>query len=229
MLRAKISPFEPTHPIQPMPSHQKSALILTNRWDANSLQAGSVDSNMSAKTATSPTLCSSALQGINNWDLNMSPSPIVVPVLSQMLVGYPNVEAAKMLVEGFTTGFRLHCDKPPQMNCTPKNLKSIQLNPQAAAKKISKELALGRFSGPWSKPPIPDLIITPIGLIEKKVKGTYRLIHHLSYPRGASINSGIDKKYSSVKYHSFDAAVQMIQSAGKNSWAAKEDCISAYS
>ncbi len=176
-----------------------------------------------------PTTCKVApLPRRNN--LELAPSPVNGSALEQLLIGYPNPKVADMLIEGFSNGFSLKCDNPPVMTFTPKNLKSIQLNPLAAAEKIKKEVNLGRFSGPWKTSPIPDLIITPIGLVEKKVKGTFRLIHHLSWPRhGHSVNSGIDRKYCIVKYNSFDSAIEMIAKKGKYTLLWKEDVISAFS
>ncbi len=81
--------------------------------------------------------------------LGLALSPVNVSALKLMLIGYPNKKVAEMLIEGFSTGFSLQCDNPPAITSTPKNLKSIELNPQAAAQKISKEVNLGRFSGPW--------------------------------------------------------------------------------
>ena len=36
--------------------------------------------------------------------------------------------------------------------------------------------------------------LSPLGLVEKKTPGTYRIIHHLSFPEGSSINDGIPEK-----------------------------------
>jgi len=60
------------------------------------------------------------------------------------------------------------------------------------------------------------LIVSPLGLVPKKQQGEFRMIHHLSYPEGGSINVFIDPKLSSVQYTSFDAAITFIKKIGRN-------------
>ena len=56
----------------------------------------------------------------------------------------------------------------------------------------------------------------------------FRMIHHLSYPKGASINDGIPPEFSSVKYASVDDAISHIQRQGKGCAMAKTDVRSAF-
>ena len=112
----------------------------------------------------------------------------------------------------------------------PSKSKTITLNPSAALNKINKEVAADRFYGPSKYEPIENLIISPIGLREKKVKGTFRLIHNLSYPRKShSVNSGIPKELCWVKYESFDRAIQLVQKAGWKAEISKLDIAQALS
>ena len=103
------------------------------------------------------------------------------------------------------------------------NLPSALLHPDVVNDKLQAELQLGRIAGPFSEPPFPDLVISPIGVVPKK-----RLIHHLSYPRGESINSGIDKFYTSVSYHNVDQAIDLLCNLGSGSYMAKTDIQSAF-
>ena len=64
-------------------------------------------------------------------------------------------------------------------------------NPSAVNEKLSKELKLGRIAGPFSEKPLSSLRLSPLGLIPKKAPGEFRLIHHLSFPYGTSVNSHI--------------------------------------
>ena len=68
-------------------------------------------------------------------------------------------------------------------------------NPLTVDLKISKELEAGRLAGPFAEPPFTQLGIPPLGVVPKKVPGEFRLFHHLSYPKGSSINDGIDHKH----------------------------------
>ena len=68
----------------------------------------------------------------------------------------------------------------------------------------------------------------PICLVPKKQPGEYRMIHHLSYPEGESINDCIDPTICSVQYTKFDDAVKMIQNLGKGILLGKADVKSAF-
>lgn len=100
-----------------------------------------------------------------------------------------------------------------------KNLKSVVVN---------KEVSLGRVAGPFDVPPMLNLRISPIGLVPKATPGDFRLIHHLSYPEGESVNDFIDQKVCSVQYAKFDDAVSMIQHLGNGALLAKADIKSAF-
>ena len=85
-----------------------------------------------------------------------------------------------------------------------------------------------RVEGPFQYRPISTLRVSPIGLVPKKSSGEFRLIHHLSYPAGESLNDCIDPAVCSVQYSSFDQAVEMIQSLGKNCELFKLDIKNAF-
>ena len=63
--------------------------------------------------------------------------------------------------------------------------------------------------GPFNTRRLPSLRISPLGLIPKKTPGECRLIHHLSFPFGKSVNSHIPKIASSVHYASIDDAIMI--------------------
>ena len=75
---------------------------------------------------------------------------------------------------------------------------------------------MGRIAGPFDQRPLPTLRVSPIGLVPKKEPNEFRLIHHLSYPLGSSVNDYIDRQHCSVQYTSFDEAVHMVQDLGQN-------------
>lgn len=62
--------------------------------------------------------------------------------------------------------------------------------------------------------PLLNLHISPLGVVPKKASGEYRIIHHLSHPRGSSVNDAIDSELCLDKYTSFDAAVAMVRVLG---------------
>ena len=131
------------------------------------------------------------------------------------------------MVEGFTTGFDIPFEGPKPNN-EPPNLNSVKQHPEIVDNKIKKELSLNRISGPYHNPPFPDMVISPIGVIPKKQPGTFRMIHHLSYPKGLSINHGISRQYTSVHYHTVDDAIDILSKLGPLTFMAKTDIEAAF-
>lgn len=76
--------------------------------------------------------------------------------------------------------------------------------------KLTKEMNLGRGSGPQSHTPLPNLRISSLGVVPQKNPGEFRLFHHLSYPHGDLVNDAIDPAIYMVIYASFDATTDMI-------------------
>lgn len=68
------------------------------------------------------------------------------------------------------------------------NLPSVEQNSFIVASKLLNEISEGRMAGPFDKPPFDNLQISPLGIVPKKEPQTYRLIHHLFYPYGSSLN-----------------------------------------
>ena len=62
----------------------------------------------------------------------------------------------------------------------------------------------------------------------KKTPGEFRLIHHLSFPHGASINDGISSEHTAVCYSRVDDAISMIKNLGKGCFLAKTDIKNAF-
>lgn len=72
------------------------------------------------------------------------------------------------------------------------NLRSALQHPLVVSEKLSKEVALGRMCGPFPIHPLADLEVSPLGVVPKKESGKFCLIHHLSFPKGGSVNDAID-------------------------------------
>lgn len=138
-----------------------------------------------------------------------------------------DLNEAEFLINGFSQGFSLHY-LGPREGRKADNLKSAKKQPEIIKAKIDKEVEAGRVAGPFTTAPFSNLIISPIGLVPKKQPNEYRMIHHLSYPEGASINDFIDPSLTSVQYTSFDKAVEMIQELGQNCFLFKMDIKNAF-
>lgn len=53
--------------------------------------------------------------------------------------------------------------------------------------------------GPIDSKLFADAQCSQLGLVEKKVTGEFRMMHHLSYPTNQSVNDGIPRKGSFVR------------------------------
>ena len=82
-------------------------------------------------------------------------------------------------------------------------------------------------AGPFDSIPLPDLHLSPIGAVDKP-DGSVRLILDLSSPRGSCVNEGIDPSLYSVKYCSFDDALNLIHINGRSSFMVKADIKHAF-
>ena len=105
---------------------------------------------------------------------------------------------------------------------------STSQNPVAVEIKIRKELEAGRLAGPFPIPPLSPFCISPLGVVPKKNPGEFRLIHHLSYPKGCSVNDGISSEYTSVSYATISDAIQQIKLAGAGCFLSKTDIKNAF-
>lgn len=165
-------------------------------------------------------------QGIGNL-FSLAKTPIHLEHLKEDLIKYPNRQAAEELANGFEFGFPLHYTGP-RLPQEAKNLKTVFEHPEIVREKLNTELQHGRICGPFNNRPISTLRVSPIGLVEKKTPGDYRLIHHLSYPEGGSVNDFIDPELCSVQYTSFDEAIHMVQDMGQGCSLGKSDIKSAF-
>ena len=131
------------------------------------------------------------------------------------------------LIDGFSFGFRVHFVGERLAYESP-NLKSALDQPDLVKVKLSKECAAGRIVGPFTTPPFPNFRTSPLGIVPKKDPSEFRLIHHLSYPDGASVNDFIPDIYSTVKYASVGDACHSIKQLGRGCFMAKTDVKSAF-
>ena len=154
-------------------------------------------------------------------------SPVNADALADMLIGY-SCEKASFLINGFRHGFQIHFSGTSftsERSCN--NLKSAIEMPNVVSTKLQKELAANRVAGPFKNPPLVNFHISPLGVVPKKTLGSFRLIHHLSYPEGQSVNDGISDEYCTVQYSTIQDAIAFIK-INKQSFMAKTDIESAF-
>ena len=133
-------------------------------------------------------------------------------------------------MHGFTHGFQIGCvGLPPQRGKAVSKLKSADKFAEVIDRKLAKELALGRILGPYDVPPTClRYRISPLRVVPKKSPGEFRMIHHISYPEGSSVNDFISKEISSVHYATIQDATNFIRHSPKPVYMAKVDVESVF-
>ncbi|XP_071980513.1 uncharacterized protein [Engystomops pustulosus] len=167
------------------------------------------------------------IRGVVGGTLDMGVTPVKLLEMEPYLSRYPELEKATLLRGGFGEGFRIPAPRHA-VPFTTRNLKSAYQYPGVVRKKLSKEVELGRMAGPFADIPIAGLIVSPLGVVPKKEANKFRLIHHLSYPKGLSVNDGISPEVCTVAYTSFDKAVEWVRKYGRGALLAKMDIESAF-
>ena len=135
-------------------------------------------------------------------------TPVKVDRLDNFLKhGYDSV-LRQYLIDGFRFGFRINfVGERAVSECS--NLKSALSHPDITATKIRKECDAGRLVGPFATPPFRNFRTSPVGLVPKKDPNEYRLIHHLSFPEGSSVNDFIPDCCATVRYASIRDASKL--------------------
>ena len=142
------------------------------------------------------------------------------------LSGY-ETSLRRHIFNGFTFGFHVGFDGERCALHSP-NLKSALDQPQIVRTKLRKECEAGRICGPFICPPFPNFVCSPLGIVPKKDPSEFRLIQHLSYPQGTSVNDNIPDAHSSVHYASISDAIAVLKSLGAGFFLVKTDIISAF-
>ncbi|KAK3086988.1 hypothetical protein FSP39_000072 [Pinctada imbricata] len=163
---------------------------------------------------------------LNNQNKHLSVSPVDPSKLKFWLSGY-NLTLKDFLINGFTEGFKIPFTGQREFRIS-KNLKSATENPLVLQNAIEKEIKTGRAAGPFNSSPFKNFQISPLGVVPKKEKNEFRVIHHLSHPDGNSINDGINSIHTSVQYQTIEDAIRIVAKFGRGTLMAKTDIEHAF-
>ena len=161
-------------------------------------------------------------------------TPLRVGAWTEALSNHPDQVFAKYLIDGIRCGFRIGYDGGDphrSRKLAKRNMVSANQNPQVVSNYLKDEREAGRVLGPI---PATDVArvgvhINRFGVIPKSNQpGKWRLIVDLSYPKGASINDGVDPDLCSLSYSSVDEAARIIARLGRGAILAKLDIQRAY-
>ncbi len=135
------------------------------------------------------------------------PTPVNIQHFNNLLQGYDPIKKA-YIISGLTQGFPLDRDlhdQFPQSHIQFFNHQSALCHSDIVTTKLLNEV-----KAPFSEPAYPNSHISPLALVKKKTKGTYHLIHNLSFPEGLSVNDQISKTKGTVKYQHIDDGIESI-------------------
>ena len=225
-----VFPNQVNHLLKPLvPITEKGSVLITTMANVNGpIHVGTGMSALSVQERTqSLNVLKKCLPPSSRDRSQRAYTPVKWRNMLPWLRVFPDRSRARLLLEGFRDGFLL----PPfsGTGChLVNNLKSISQFPDIVSDKIATEILEGRVSGPFNSPPFPNFRVSPLGIVPKKEKNSFRLIHHLSFPKGQSLNDQIDDRLSSVCYASFEDALVKLRSLGKGTLMAKADIKSAF-
>ena len=176
------------------------------------------------------------VQAHTSSQLTVTPTPhtppiglitINVPALAHLLLSHPHQSHTRYLVQsltfGFLTGFHGH-----RQARKAQNLPSTAQRPQVITDYIAKECAAGHTAGPFTEPLLPAFIVNPLGAVPKKHSGKWRLIMHLSFPTGTSINDGINISDFPLRYSTVYDTTDSVMWLGRHALMAKVDVQNAF-
>ncbi len=162
--------------------------------------------------------------------LSIVTTPLNISAWQAALSAHPDQALARYITNGLRHGFRVGFCRESPLKPARDNLQSAPAHPEAVDEFITKELALGRMVGPISDTShMPPLQINRIGVVPKGHNtGKWRLITDLSFPKGFSVNDGIDPLLCSLSYTTVDDITAKIALLGQGTLMAKIDVESAY-
>ncbi len=108
------------------------------------------------------------------------------------------------------------------------NLSSSIEHSEVVAADLQLQLAKGRVHGPFSTPPFDNFRSSPLGVAARKRSSKLRVIHHLSWPDGTSVNDGVPDSEVSIVYETFQSAVEALRTSGRGSTMVKLDLEQAF-
>jgi hypothetical protein len=142
---------------------------------------------------------------------------------------YPNQDFPETLVGITKYGARVGFTGSAKRTLRP-NHPSIHNHMDVIDKYIDKEISAGQVREITGNL-LSSFFCSPLGLTPKKRDGEqtgWRMIFDLSCPHGQSVNDGIPRKFSTLRYESFQHALQLVAQAGPKCLLLKKDLKTAF-
>jgi hypothetical protein len=154
--------------------------------------------------------------------LTPNPSPLRAEAWATSLAHYPG-DLKHILPHIIRNGADVGYSGPSQLILS-RNLKSATLAPDIITSKLTADLELGRVV---KAEPVAPYICSPLGLVPKH-NGSFRRIHHLSFPAGRSVNDHIASEFSALTYVVLEDIWTDIVLCGRYSVIVKKDVADAF-
>ena len=106
----------------------------------------------------------------------------------KILINYWDKQLAQLIHYGFLLSF----DNKVQLKVSTLNHSSAKDFPEDINIYLKEEKSFDAILGPFENPPIPGLHVFPFLTHDKNGATSHRVIVHLSYQHGASVNAGVD-------------------------------------
>ncbi len=152
----------------------------------------------------------------------IAPTPLLnVEYLKHSLLGHPDKQFVSTIINHARYGAPLGYNGPRHYRVH-RNWPSAYVHRDAVENAISKDLSRGRKIGPFSHPPCPNFVGSPMGAFKRSTSGKCRVVYDLSWPPGHAINDFIDVDCS-LKYVTVDTAVNLVKQYGQGALMAKID------
>ena len=161
--------------------------------------------------------------------------PPLTPFIHQwefLLSSHHDAQFVSYILDGLKWGFRLGFSWSNPLNSTEKNNPSSREHGDAIDEYLQKEMRAGNLVGPISSRVLTNgqhLHVNRIGVVPKGYNtGKWRVITDLSFPRGQSVNDGINAQWCSLEYTTVDKIAMVVAQLGRGALLAKVDIKSAY-
>ena len=137
----------------------------------------------------------------------------------ELLVGYPDKTFGRTLASIARYGAKLGYQGPRKLLHS-HNLPIAESAKDFLDKELEKNLQLHRVRQ-YKATPLHG-IFSPLGAVPKD-ETSWRRIHHLSSPRGGSVNDFIKPEWGCLVYDSFEDALKLVAQAGEGCFMVKRD------
>jgi hypothetical protein len=109
------------------------------------------------------------------------------------------------------------------------NLKSAVENKAFIDATVQSLVENAHVASPFTSSPLPNFQCSPLGAVGRKCyPGKLRIINHLSWPQGSSVNDGISDDEAHIVYDMFEGAVHDLRQLGHGTLMAKLDLKEAF-